>query len=132
MKKFIISLIAIVIMAVAMPLATQAQTLTGSQRAQACTEIRKQLPMKVADGMTWTKVAMENNNTVIHFTFKLNERAMGSSLREAKKEFSSMSTSQFRNLIGSDFTDMLKMFGCNGRCTFIFSDGTSTTFPVSR
>jgi len=132
MKKIIISLIATVIMAVAMPFASQSQSLTGSQRAVACVEMRKQLPAEVAEGMTWTNVAMENNNTVIHFTFKLNERKMGTTLREAKNEFSNMSAAQFRQLAGNDFTEMLNMFGCDGRCTFIFSDGTSTTFPVSR
>lgn len=81
--------------------------------------------------MTWTKFYLSDQGTVLNITFKLNERKMGVTLADAKRTFKGMTNAQFKNMMGSEFFDMMKMYGTRVRVTFVYSDNTSTTFTVN-
>lgn len=128
-KAIALSIIAVVAMVIAMPNA-QAQTLTPDMRKMAVVEMRKQLPMEVTEGMTWTKCDLSQDGNTMIWTFKVNPRQMGVSLAEAKSELNGYTNSEFKALLGDDFQQVLDMFGCDVQIVLVFPDNTTKKFRI--
>lgn len=127
-KAIALCIMAVVAMVVAMPKAS-AQSMEDV-RKMAVIEIRKQLPMEVAEGMTWTKCDLSADNTVMVWTFKVNPRQMGVSLAEAKSELDGYTNSEFKAMLGDEFDAVLAAFGCDVQVVLVFPDNTTKKFRI--
>ena len=106
--------------------------MTTDMRKTAVIEMRKQLPMEVAEGMKWTKVDLSKDGQVMVWTFKVNPREMGSTLSEAKEELNSYTNSEFKSLLGDDFDEMLQIYDCDVQIIIEFPDNTSKKFRIRK
>lgn len=130
-KTIILSVIAVIAAAVAMP-RVEAQTLPPEYRQTVAVEMRKQLPMEVTNGMTWTKFDFSQDGNTMIWTFKINPKEMGLSLAAAKQELNGYTNSEFKAILGDDILQVLKMFDSDLKIILVFPDNTNKTFLIRR
>ncbi|MCM1347964.1 MAG: hypothetical protein NC338_01015 [Firmicutes bacterium] len=124
MKKIFATLLAIFIMAIGTPISAGAQNLTRQQMRQMINTTKRQLPMKVSQTMSWTRIDLESNNTVVHLTFEIVDKTTPSVQEDLKNQLTKMSQADLSKFLGYEFIDMFRTFDCTGLVTFIFPDGT--------
>lgn len=130
-KSIMAALLAIVALFIAAPTASS-ETLNASQRRAVIAEIQKQLPMEVEDGMFWIRAEINADATVMTFTITFDPAEIGLTVAEAKKELNGYTSAQFRKMLGDEFNDMVKSFGCQVNMVLMFPDKTSKIFRFSK
>lgn len=126
--KTIFAVIVMTIATVLMSSEVSAQKLSNQQLEAVAAELTKQLPMAVEKGMTWTAIRFNSASATMNMTFKIDPSLMGISLDQAKKELNGMSNSDFRELVGQEFTDMMNLLGCKVQVIFEYPDKTTKKF----
>lgn len=130
MKKFFFAILTAITLLIAMPSKIYAEELNPINCEAIVNLLSQQLPMEAGDGVTWTKIALEDDKTVLAFVFKIDETKLGSDLPSVKSEFDSLTNNQVRQFLGQEFIDMLKSFDKKGRLTVVFSDNTQRTYDI--
>lgn len=130
-KTLFAGLIAALAMLMATP-AAKAQAVNAEQLKLIVNELQKTLPMTVSEGMTWTKVSVDDDNNLI-WTFKITPKDMGMSLSEVKSELSSLSPEELRDmLLGDEFIDVLNTLGCDVIIKFLLPDDSTFSVKIKR
>lgn len=131
-KSILVGVMAVVAMFVAAP-KVQAQTAL-EMRKMVVAEMRKELPMEVEEGLTWSKCDLSQDGETMIWTFKINPRKMGVSLADAKEEFNGLTSREFKAMIDEDgeFDSIMGMLGCDVQIIIAFPDGTNKKFMLRR
>ncbi len=87
-------------------------------------EMRKQLPMEVENGVTWTAVDFTDQGRTIQFTYKLGETVLGLSVHDFAKALKEMTNDEFAESFDKEVAEMRKEFDVAATFIFVLPDGT--------
>ena len=102
--------------------------LTVEELKSVVSTLKTMLPMKVADGMSWTSAATSSDDSTVILIFKISPSEMDCTLEEAKTEFNNFSNREFQILLGNEFNDMMNHFGYPFEIRLNYPDGTSKSY----
>lgn len=88
------------------------QTLTPSQINEVIASLREELPQDLDTGITWTDIALTDNNTYLQLTIKISQAAFeGVSAADMRDTFKNMSRSELQGYLGEEFMSLSSLFG---------------------
>ncbi len=95
------------------------------------TEMRKQLPMEVGNGMTWTAVDFTDQGRTMQVTIKLGE-TVGDDLSayDFAKAIKGMTNEYFSEIIGKEFAEVQNELDVAAIFVFVLPDGTRVVKKV--
>lgn len=92
-------------------------------------EIKKNLPMKVEEGITFTDMKLINDGKQIDFVFSIDPPKLGVSTTEFIKELNSWSRQKLREELGPEFKGMVDMLPLPVSINWVFPNGTGIRTP---
>ena len=95
------------------------------------TEMRKQLPMEMENGMTWTAVDFTDQGRTMQVTIKLGE-TVGDDLSayDFAKAIKGMTNEYFSEIIGKEFAEVQNELDVAAIFVFVLPDGTRVVKKV--
>lgn len=130
-KKFLFSLVAFVAMAVTAP-ADACASMPQKNIRIVVAELQAKLPLQVIPGMLWTGYELEYHDTVLHTTFLIDPKELGSEESMLRMEFTDMTNEECKGFLGDDFNRMLQELGLNAHITIEFTNGWTKDFYFER
>ena len=94
------------------------------------TEMRKQLPMEAAEGITWTAVDFTDQGRTIQFNIKLGETVVGLSVYDFVKVLKEMTNEEFWDNFGKEFAEVRKELDVAAIFVFVLPDRTRVVKKV--
>lgn len=89
------------------------------------TEMNRNLPQQVEQGVVFTKIQLINNGKQMDFVINVSEEAMGITADEFIEDAKIMTTEEKREFLGPDFEEVAKMIPIPISMNFIFENGKS-------
>lgn len=126
MKKIFCLVLLALTLSFAAPFPAAAQ-----QNKQLCdafvAEISKQLPMDTGEGIIWTRVAVEDNYSLLVMTLEVTGTEDVSS-QDLKKYLETATPAEIKKMFYDEFEETLKILGTKCRIVFVFADGSRHPF----
>lgn len=131
MKRIILAAFLGILMMVSSLAQPAAAQLSDSEVKVFVTEMKKNVPMEMMDGMTWQNIRLMDNG-VIEYTFTVDPVKLGAESTKAfADEIDGMTGKQMLELLGTEFKSMAEMVGRNVQMVFKYPNGTQSAKRIN-
>lgn len=118
----IIAIVAVIASAMSSHISAQAFNFTPQQKKEVLADIRKELPVAMDEGTSWTGISIDDKTDTVILDWDIDPTKLGVTTAELRSEFRKFTTDQWIEMLGPEFFATMGSLAKNTQINVHFPD----------